>query len=213
MTEPETTAGGKTRLYAKLVAVGAAIQSIEKTGNNSFLKFKFVEASHAYERIRTELYNRGVMLTISIGDVRQEGTLTSVEMQMTFVDSESGERQVLRWHGYGSDKQDKGLAKAITAGVKSFLLTTLLIPSGVEPDADAGTDIVPSAPEAAVEGLPTERLLAIVALAKERGVPDSKVRVKVNSLGAKRASEMTEVQAKKLEDWINKQVVKEPVDE
>jgi hypothetical protein len=203
----EVTKKPEVGLHAKLVAVGAAIKAIEKTGTNTHFNFKFVEASHAYERIRTELYLRGVFLHISLGEVEQQGTLTSVAMEMTFVDSESDEKQVITWHGYGSDKQDKGLAKAITSGVKSFLLTNLLIPSGVEPDAE-GTDIVPaSAP--VVESVATEKLMELVALAKERGVPDAKMKTKVNSLGAKRAAEMTADQAAKLEKWIKTQKVAE----
>lgn len=197
----------KKALYTKLVAVGAAIQSIEKTGHNSHFNFKFVEASHAYNQIRSELYNRGVFMTVSLSNVEQAGTLTHVDMVITFVDSESNQKQSIQWAGYGTDKQDKGLAKAITAGVKSFLLTTLLIPSGVEPDADSGnTELSASVGAAApVESLPTERLLEIVALAKDRGVPDEKVRTKINALGAKRASDMTEAQAKQLETWIKRQ--------
>jgi len=196
-------------LMAKLVEVGAAIKGIEKTGTNAHFNFKFVEASHAYNQIRTELYKRNVFLDISLSDVEQQGTLTSVAMQMTFTDADSGQSRVIGWHGYGSDKQDKGLAKAITSGVKSFLLTNLLIPSGVEPDAE-GTDIVGGeAPK--VESVPTEKLMELVALAQERQVPDSKMKTKINSLGAKRAAEMTAEQATKLEKWIKTQKV--PVDD
>lgn len=203
----------KKSLYAKLVAVGSAIQAIEKTGHNSHFNFKFVEASHAYDRIRSELYNRGVFMTVSLDDIKQNGTLTHVDMMITFTDSETNQQQSIRWAGYGTDKQDKGLAKAITAGVKSFLLTTLLIPSGVEPDADSGnTEMAAAAQQAVPEGLPTERLMEIVALAKDRGVGDDKVRTKINALGAKRASDLTEAQAKQLETWIKKQKVVESAD-
>lgn len=185
------------QLFKKLVAVGEAIKSIEKTGTNKGLGFKFVEASHAYNEIRSELYKRGVFMLTSLGAVRQEGSLTHVEMTATFIDAETGATLSVPWHGYGSDKQDKGMAKAVTAGVKSLLLTTLLIPSGVEPDADSATDHT-SKPE----GLPTEKLMELVALAKDNNVPDAKVKTKINALGAKRASDLTEDQAKKLEKWI-----------
>ena len=191
------------KLFTKLVAVGKAIQTMDKTGTNSHFNFKFVEASHAYGKIRTELYNRGVFMVVSLGEVKQNGNLTHVEMTAAFIDSESGATLNIPWHGYGSDTQDKGLAKAITAGVKSLLLTTLLIPSGVEPDADSPVDNAP----AKVEGLPLERLMALVTLAKDRGITDSKMKTKVNALGAKRAAEMTVVQADKLEKWINTQKV------
>lgn len=193
----------KRALMAKLVEVGAAIKGMEKTGTNTHFNFKFVEASHAYEQIRNELYKRKVFLDISLGDVEQQGTLTSVSMRMTFTDAESGQTRVIKWHGYGSDKQDKGLAKAITSGVKSFLLTNLLIPSGVEPDAE-GTDIV-DVPAPAQASVSTEKLMELVALAKEREVSDAKMKTKINSLGAKRAAELTPEQATKLERWIKTQ--------
>lgn len=198
----------KRALMAKLVEVGASIRGIEKTGTNTHFNFKFVEASHAYEQIRAELYKRNVFLDISLSEVEQQGTLTSVAMRMTFTDADSGQTRVIRWHGYGSDKQDKGLAKAITSGVKSFLLTNLLIPSGVEPDAE-GTDIV-DVPAQKVESVATEKLMELVALAKERQVSDAKMKTKINSLGAKRAAELTPEQATKLEKWIKTQKV--PVD-
>jgi hypothetical protein len=189
-----------TQLFKKLVATGEALQSIEKTGTNKGLGFKFVEASHAYDRVRSELYKRGVFMATSLGAVRQEGVLTHVEMTATFVDAESGATLSVPWHGYGSDKQDKGMAKAVTAGVKSLLLTFFLIPSGVEPDADSPTDQTSKS-----DGLSTERLMEIVLLAKDCGVSDAKVKTKINALGAKRASDLTEEQAKKLSDWITKQ--------
>lgn len=201
-------ADNSVQLFKKLVAVGEAIQSIEKTGTNKGLGFKFVEASHAYDRIRSELYKRGVFMLTSLGAVKQEGALTHVEMTATFIDAESGATLSVPWHGYGSDKQDKGMAKAVTAGVKSLLLTTLLIPSGVEPDADATTDQVGKP-----EGLPTEKLMELVSLAKDNNIPTAKVKTKINALGAERASDLTEAQAKKLEKWIVDQAETEEVED
>jgi hypothetical protein len=196
------------KLLKKLVEVGAAIDSIEKTGTNKGLGFKFVEASHAYNAIRAELYKRNVFMMIGLGDVAQHDTLTHVQMNVTFIDADTGASVMVPWHGYGSDRQDKGMAKAITSGIKSLLLTQWLIPSGIEPDADSGTDIASSGTKAnKVDGLDTDRLLNIVALAKERGIPDTKVRTKINALGAQRAADMTVDQADKLEAWIKRQKV------
>jgi hypothetical protein len=189
-------------LFSKLVAAGQAIETMEKTGYNNGLGFSFVEASHAYDKIRRELYSRGVFVMVGITSCEREGTLTTVALSVTFVDSETGTVANIPWFGSGSDKQDKGLAKAVTAGLKSLLLSTFLIPSGVEPDADSATDVVADKP---VDGIPVERLMELVGLARERGVEDAKVKTKINALGAQRAAEMTPEQASKLEAWIKRQ--------
>lgn len=189
-------------LFSKLVAAGQAIETMEKTGYNRGLGFSFVEASHAYGKIRQELYARGVFVMVGITSCEREGTLTTVGLSVTFVDSETGTVANLPWFGSGSDKQDKGLAKAVTAGLKSLLLSTFLIPSGVEPDADSSTDVTDAVP---ADGIPVERLMELVGLAKERGIEDAKVKTKINALGAQRAAEMTPEQAAKLEAWIKRQ--------
>ena len=187
-------------LVKKLVEVGEAISSIDKTGFNSGLGFKFVEASQAYNAIRRELYKRGVFMVTSVKSHSREGTLTTVDLNVTFIDSDTGHSLTLPWVGTGSDKQDKGMAKAITAGLKSMLLAEWLIPSGIEPDADAATDVVADAPQE--DTVSSERLLSLASAARDAGVPDSRMRAKVNSLGAKRAAQLTDVQVTKLEKWI-----------
>lgn len=203
LSDEEKTA----KLFQKLVAAGKAIETMDKTGYNSGLGFKFVEASYAYSKIRKELYDRGVFLLVGLASSEREGTLTTVSMNVTFVDSDTGSVVNIPWFGSGSDKQDKGLAKAVTAGMKSLLLSEFLIPSGIEPDADSSTDV--TGPETPAVGIPVERLMELVGLAKERGIPDAKVKTKINGLGAQRAAEMTSEQAVKLEQWIKRQKVAE----
>lgn len=46
----------------------------------------------------------------------------------------------VRWVGESEDMTDKGLAKAVSAGIKSFLLAMMLMPVGEEENDDGETD-------------------------------------------------------------------------
>lgn len=128
-------------LIAKLAAVMQAIERIPKRGRNDFHKYDYATEADIVSAIRSELATRQVMLVPAITGMQRDpvgekgSVLTTLTMEMTFHDGESGETLMRPWLGAGTDKEDKGAYKAMTGGEKYFLLKTFLIPTGDDPEA------------------------------------------------------------------------------
>lgn len=129
-------------LVKKLTEVMAAVERIPKRGRNEFHKYDYATEADIAATVRAELASRQVMLIPAIvGESRHSvgekgSVLTVLEMEMEFLDGESGESIKKPWRGYGTDKEDKGGYKAMTGGEKYFLLKTFLMPTGDDPEAD-----------------------------------------------------------------------------
>ena len=129
-------------LARKLTEVMAAIARIQKHGRNTFHNYDYATEADIVAAIRGELAQRCVLLVPSItGESRHSvgdkgSWLTVLEMEMEFLDGESGESVTKPWRGYGTDKEDKGGYKAMTGGERYFLLKTFLIPTGDDPEVD-----------------------------------------------------------------------------
>lgn len=130
----------ESSLVKKLAEVMAAVERIPKRGRNDFHKYDYATEADIAATVRAELASRHVMLIPSIvGEQRhpvgEKGSaLTVLEMEMEFLDGESGESIKKPWRGYGTDKDDKGGYKAMTGGEKYFLLKTFLMPTGDDPE-------------------------------------------------------------------------------
>jgi len=140
---PEKTIARST-LVAKLAAVMAAVERIPKRGRNAFHGYDYATEADIVSAIRGELASRQVILLPAItgaarepvGDPEKRMVLTSLTMEFTFSDGESGETITRPWLGCGTDKEDKGAYKAMTGGEKYFLLKTFLMPTGDDPEQD-----------------------------------------------------------------------------
>ena len=129
-------------LAKKLAEVMAEVDRIPKRGRNDFHKYDYATEADIAEAIRGALAKRAVMLLPEITDWKREpvgekgSVLTSIVMNFTFIDGETGESITRMWAGAGTDKEDKGLYKAMTGGEKYFLLKTFLMPTGDDPEGD-----------------------------------------------------------------------------
>jgi hypothetical protein len=129
-------------LVAKLAEVMKAVERIPKRGRNDFHKYDYATEADIAATVRKELADRSVMLIPAIvGEARhpvgEKGSvLTVLEMEMEFLDGETGESLKKPWRGYGTDKEDKGGYKAMTGGEKYFLLKTFLMPTGDDPERE-----------------------------------------------------------------------------
>jgi hypothetical protein len=137
-------------LAAKLSRVAAGVGWIPKRGYNQHHKYHFASETDVADTIRDLLTKEGVMMVQSLDSYTQDGDRTAVWVTVSFVDCDTGFVIESRWAGEAQDKQDKGLAKALTACTKTFLLKTFLIPTGDDPDAHPGE----SAPQAANQPAP-----------------------------------------------------------
>lgn len=129
-------------LVKKLADVMKEVERIPKRGRNEFHKYDYATEADIVSAVRAELSKRSIVLIPAIvGESRHQvgekgSVLTVLEMEMEFLDGESGESIKKPWRGYGSDKEDKGGYKAMTGGEKYFLLKTFLMPTGDDPEAD-----------------------------------------------------------------------------
>ncbi len=152
-----TTATPKKSLASKLAEVMGECHRIQKRGRNDFHKYDYATESDIVEAVREGLASRSVMLIPSVVKQTREpvgdkgSILTTLEMLFTFMDGDSGEQIERAWIGAGSDKEDKGLYKAMAGATKYFLLKTFLLPTGDDPERDdnrqrerpRGTVVVP----------------------------------------------------------------------
>lgn len=143
--EKTPTMAGKS-LAAKLAEVMGAVGRIAKSGRNEFHKYDYVTEADIVEAIRLELASRQIILLPGIlshervGVGEKGSVLTTILMEFTFHDGETGQEIKRPWMGAGSDKEDKGLYKAMTGAEKYFLMKTFLIPTGDDPEKDGPAD-------------------------------------------------------------------------
>src|SRR5580765_2066061 len=144
-------------LASKLAAVMAAVDRVPKRGWNAVHGYHYPLEADVLEVIRGLLAERNVVLLSAIVGWRRDPIgekgkdLTTLKMEFTFLDGDTGERETRAWIGTGTDNQDKGAYKAMTGAEKYFLLKGFLIPTGDDPEteADETAPAAPAAPAAA----------------------------------------------------------------
>lgn len=137
------------KLVKKLAEVMDRVKYIQKKGFNKFHNYSYATEADVNESIREELSKRHIIM---IPDVKscshREHTnrrqqieyITTVEMEFTFIDGETGEKITFSSYGEGQDAGDKGVYKAITGAQKYALMKAFMIPTGDDPEGDNGTD-------------------------------------------------------------------------
>src|SRR5262249_36188243 len=151
------------KLAAKLAKVMGAIGHIPKRGRNDFFGYDYATEADVADAVRAALVAEGVVMIPSVADVRerevltrknQKEVVTTVTMDVTFIDGDSGATFTFRMAGAGQDGGDKGIMKAISACVKYAQLKALSLPTGDDPEADDRTDRAQAQP---VNGKPAAR--------------------------------------------------------
>lgn len=136
-------------LYAKLAEVMLEIGYVEKRGHNAFHGYKYVTEADLVDAVRSKLAARNVVVLPSLTGIEErpiktakgkDSTITTARVAFTFCDGDTGQTHTSEWAGAGDDPADKGLYKAMTGAAKYFLMKSFLIPTGDDPEADAGTD-------------------------------------------------------------------------
>jgi len=135
-------------LATKLARVLGEIGRVPKNGRNEFHKYDFVQESDIVDHIRGKLSEQGVFVFPSVANYDTESIevqtkrgkrteyLSTVTLQITMVDGESGDQMVTTWVGQGSDTGDKGFYKAYTGAMKYFMLKTFMVSTGDDPEID-----------------------------------------------------------------------------
>jgi len=125
------------------------VKYIQKTGYNTFHKYKYATEADVNEKVREELAKQNVIMLPSMINhemrlhTNRNGAteyITLVDMQFTFVDGDTGETFTVNMSGEGQDAGDKGIYKAIAGAQKYALMKVFMIPTGDDPEADEGVD-------------------------------------------------------------------------
>jgi hypothetical protein len=141
---------GRVGLAQKLVEVARQIDSIEKAGHNRAQNYDFATAESIITDVRGPLLERGVLVLAGESALEErlratsqggETAVTTVHLTFTLLDSETGAMIELPWLGRGEDPMDKGVSKALTNALKTFLRQQFLLPwAQDDPEADEGSD-------------------------------------------------------------------------
>lgn len=132
-------------LAKKLAEVLSDVTRVPKNGRNDFHKYDYVTESDLVDHIRDKLAKKGVALFPSVREHHTEEMqdakhrtvfLTTVMLDVTLIDGESGDMMTTSWVGQGLDNADKGYYKAYTGAIKYFLLKTFMISTGDDPEID-----------------------------------------------------------------------------
>lgn len=143
---------GRVSLYGKLAAVAGEAVSVEKDGKNEQLGYKYATPAAVMGMIKPLLAAHRLAIVPAIMSVEKQDTgsktrggeaqvLTRLNMVFTVLDGDTGSTLSIPWCGEGLDWSDKGIAKAQTIAIRTFLLNLFQIPSmdeGYDPDGGSG---------------------------------------------------------------------------
>lgn len=126
-------------LYQKLAEVTAEIGTVQARGFHDFLKTKYVTEEDLIDAVRGQLTSRNIVLLPSVTAIEERAaktskgkdtTITTVRVDWTFCDGDTGQTHTCSWAGSGEDPSADGLKKAYTAALRYFLLKSFLVGSG-----------------------------------------------------------------------------------
>jgi len=124
-------------IASKIVKVMEGIESVSKDGFNAFHKYKYVTDAAIVTEIRKSMIANKVVAIPKQLSCSQNGDLTTIQVEYTLIDAESGESLTSLVYGYGQDKGDKGIYKAATGAEKYFLMKTFLLATDDDPEDDS----------------------------------------------------------------------------
>lgn len=123
-----------------------AVSYIPKTGWNDFHKYHYVEEAALVKTIRPLLSAAGIMIIPNvISEVWERGvvaernsdsSLCRVMVEYTVTDGSDSFR--FRIPGYGTDKSDKSVYKAMTGSMKYALMKLFEVETGDDPERESG---------------------------------------------------------------------------
>lgn len=151
---PAVRAAGSS-IATKLVDAMKAVDAVTKRGRNDQQKYAYVKATDVANEVRKALADAGIAFTYSVISERpwesqtKSGTtmfFCSLVIEVTFVDSETGELMKCNAIGWGADMQDKAPYKAMTGALKYALRMNFLIPDESDPEEGEAHESVPQTP-------------------------------------------------------------------
>lgn len=131
----------KKTLYRKLATIAGEIERVDKDGKNKHFNYTYPTPSAVMRALKPLLAEHSIAIIPSVTDIQQfetaKNTRTCIKTVYTIVDGESGEEFTATWAGEAQDQADKGIAKAETIALRTFLLQLFQMPAE---DADIDPD-------------------------------------------------------------------------
>ncbi len=131
-------------LVQKMAEIMKAVGNVPKTGFNKFHNYSYVKEEDILNALREQMADKNLMIFQNLVDkeVEKSGTeqkpkyLTTIKIEYTIHDGDSGESITISSGGQGEDSGDKGIYKAITGANKYALMKLFMISTGDDPEND-----------------------------------------------------------------------------
>lgn len=133
-------------LAQRLLAVEGEMKALQKEGNNTAQKYRFISHEQITNELRPLFVKHGVFILPSVvgHSITPYQTakgarmnLAVTKLEFTIVNADNPEdKYVVNWVGEGSDSGDKGTNKSVTAAGKYFYMKLFDIAEDLDPDAD-----------------------------------------------------------------------------
>lgn len=135
-------------LHIKIAEISGKLETIPKTGYNSFHKYHYATEGDVMNALRPLLSDAAITIRPSIigapqlidlptGSGGGRRALWLSPMRFIVTDGESGETFADEWWAAAEDGADKGLGKCATSGVKSYVMKLFNIPTGDDIERDS----------------------------------------------------------------------------
>ena len=138
------------KLAKKFIDVMKECSYVEKNGTNTYHNYQYATSADVLAKVNASLVKHGIASVavpelLDMADVTtakgNTEKLATIQMQVTLIDTESGETFTIVGIGSGQDSGDKAVMKAETAAIKYAYMLSLAISTGDDPEADMQTDI------------------------------------------------------------------------
>ena len=137
------------KLAKKFIEVMKECSYVEKHGTNDYHGYQYATSADVLAKVNASLVKHGIasvavpelldMVDVTTAKGNTE-KLATVQMQITLIDTESGESFAIIGIGSGQDSGDKAVMKAETAAIKYAYMLSLAISTGDDPEADTLTE-------------------------------------------------------------------------
>lgn len=125
-------------LFQKIARITGMMGGVEKRGYNAFHKYNYTLESDLVAAVRQYLAAAGIVIIPNATVAFREGDLTAVDVEYHVTDGK--ESFTFHMPGYGADRGDKGVYKAITGSNKYALMKLFKIETGDDPEGDTRVD-------------------------------------------------------------------------
>lgn len=150
------------KLLGKLLELQQSVRGLLPDSTGGTGNYRYVSGAKLLGIVRPKMDELGLLLKSEILEVtntRTDYTVgrdarpkaemhTCLRMRFTWIDTESGEREVCEWAANGQNDWDKGAGSAMTYGERYFLMKFFHIPTD-EDDVDALREKTGSMPDGA----------------------------------------------------------------